>query len=711
MESLYRKYRPQTFSDVVGQTHVVSTLENAVLEGKTSHAYLFCGPRGTGKTTMARILSKALLCDRGPDHLPDGTCEQCEAIAKGEHPDVYELDAASRTGVDNVREEIINSVSYAPVRGRAKIYIIDEVHMLTIAAFNALLKTLEEPPSHVVFILCTTDPQKIPETILSRVQRFDFRAISSQDIKEHLKYVCETEGFTFNDEALDLVVRHSRGGMRDALSMLEQLSVFGNGEIRLEDARDLLGTVSASKLSGITEALAKRDVASLFTGVSGLVSAGRDLLQFTRELSVHIRDVYVIKVSGPRLELIQGTEDDLEELVREAQMFETADRLSRMLLILGDAASQMRFATNQRLILEIAFTKLARPDSDLTLEALAERIADLEAQVRVLSSPGYMSVAAEQCCASKAGVPEQVTSSSAPVSVPAAPVSAAPMPAPAPAPMPAPAAPAPAPAPMPAPAAPVAPAPASAPTPAPEPAPVVAQATHQVQAAGQNAWLDAIGRVKNKRSDISALLEGSSIQSDDGEVLIIQLPSGSMFSCQMLERQDVLNIIRPEIQGAFGFRELRFVVASEAKPKPASQNFSQAPRPASPAPMPTPTPAASPQVNPVGVETVPEAPVAAPVQAQPTKVAAVPQAAPQTPAVSQPAASGQVRPGEEGGKTTIVPPEDLSPEAQDIYKLVANSFGDGVKVIQETGDSVDSEGDSSSSKMHDDEAETPPFNA
>ena len=169
MESLYTKYRPQTFADVVGQTHVVTTLEHAVLEGRTSHAYLFCGPRGTGKTTMARLLAKALLCEQGPGHLPDGTCEQCKDIASGEHPDVYELDAASRTGVDNVREEIISRVSFAPKRGAYKMYIIDEVHMLTTAAFNALLKTLEEPPSHVVFVLCTTDPQKIPETILSRV--------------------------------------------------------------------------------------------------------------------------------------------------------------------------------------------------------------------------------------------------------------------------------------------------------------------------------------------------------------------------------------------------------------------------------------------------------------------------------------------------------------------------------------------------------------
>ena len=245
MESLYRKYRPLTFESVVGQQHIVSTLEHAVAEGRLSHAYLFCGPRGTGKTTMARILAKALLCEKSDAAraqgasgcMPDGTCPECEAIAAGTHPDVYELDAASRTGVDNVREEIINSVSFAPVRGAYKVYIIDEVHMLTTAAFNALLKTLEEPPSHVIFVLCTTDPQKILETILSRCQRFDFHRISNEDIVGRLRYICEREGFVFDDEALDIVAKHARGGMRDALSTLEQLSVFGDGSVRADDAR------------------------------------------------------------------------------------------------------------------------------------------------------------------------------------------------------------------------------------------------------------------------------------------------------------------------------------------------------------------------------------------------------------------------------------------------------------------------------------------
>ena len=195
--SLYRKYRPEVFEDVVGQEHVEKTLMNAIAEGSVAHAYLFCGPRGTGKTTSARLLAKALLCENGPTVSPDGTCPQCLEIAQGTHPDVNELDAASRTGVDNVREEIIGRVNFAPTRGRYKIYIIDEVHMLSTAAFNALLKTLEEPPDHVVFILCTTDPHKVPETIQSRCQRFDFRRFSIEEIVSYLKRICAGEGYTY----------------------------------------------------------------------------------------------------------------------------------------------------------------------------------------------------------------------------------------------------------------------------------------------------------------------------------------------------------------------------------------------------------------------------------------------------------------------------------------------------------------------------------
>lgn len=389
MESLYRKYRPLTFESVVGQQHIVSTLEHAVTEGRLSHAYLFCGPRGTGKTTMARILAKALLCERSAAAreggasgcMPDGTCPECTQIAEGTHPDVYELDAASRTGVDNVREEIIGSVNFAPVRGAYKIYIIDEVHMLTTAAFNALLKTLEEPPGHVVFVLCTTDPQKIPETILSRCQRFDFHRIGNEDIVGRLAYICEQEGFDTEPEALEIVAKHARGGMRDALSTLEQLSVFGNGAVHVADARSLLGEVASSVLSEFCRGIAARDVPALFSLIRTQVDDGGDLLELTRDLVAHVRDVYTARMVGAVPEVLDCTPEEAAALVDEASLFETSDRLARMLTVLDDAALEMRSAADTRLVLEIACTRLARPESDLTLEAVAERLDRLEARI------------------------------------------------------------------------------------------------------------------------------------------------------------------------------------------------------------------------------------------------------------------------------------------------------------------------------------------
>lgn len=376
-EALYRKYRPQIFEDVVGQEHIERTLKNAIESDKVSHAYLFTGPRGTGKTTTARLLAKALLCQQGPTPDPDGTCEDCNLVAAGEHPDVYELDAASRTGVENVREEIIGRVNYAPTRGKYKIYIIDEVHMLSTAAFNALLKTLEEPPAHVVFVLCTTDPQKVPETIHSRCQRFDFRRISNEELVSRLGAICEMEGIEFEGDALELIAHRADGGMRDALTSLEQLAAFGEDKISMQLAERLLGGIDSSELADIVQAIGTRNVAAAFCWVSTYMETGADLAQFTQDLAAHMRDMYVMQLAGADVAL-DITEAARRELQSELAWF-GGDRLSNMLGVLGDLMKELKTSTNQRLSFEIALTRMMRPDSDLTLASLAERIEALEA--------------------------------------------------------------------------------------------------------------------------------------------------------------------------------------------------------------------------------------------------------------------------------------------------------------------------------------------
>ena len=600
-EALYRKYRPQIFEDVVGQEHIERTIKNAIAQDKVSHAYLFTGPRGTGKTTMARILAKALLCrnaeaaraEGASGCMPDGTCEECELIAEGNHPDVYELDAASRTGVDNVREEIINSVNFAPVRGKYKIYIIDEVHMLTTAAFNALLKTLEEPPAHVIFVLCTTDPQKILETILSRCQRFDFHRIGNEDIEHRLAYVCEQEGFDYDDEALAIVARHAKGGMRDALSTLEQLSVFGNGSVHADDARSLLGEVSDQILGEFSRAIADRDVAELYGLIRTQVEEGNDLLELTRDLVAHVRDVYVACVAGARAELFEGGSEQAEALAAEAAAFgeHPADRLARVLTVLDDAALEMRGASDVRLVLEIACTRLARPEADLTIEALAERVARLEAMVANGAVPA--SVAAAQAAAPAASVPaaaqQPTLISGARAAAPA--VSAAPaatsarqggMPwdrgAAAPAAQPAPVSAS----------KPAAPAPQPAPAPTPQPqsnnaaqvAAAGAAETPAVEDAGelQRKWAEVVERVKARQASYAGLLLNARATADDGSKLTVSFPAGSTFAIKMLGRADTQSVVLPTVCAVFGRRTVDYVLDGGGTPAPQHEEHSPSAR-------------------------------------------------------------------------------------------------------------------------------------
>lgn len=671
MESLYRKYRPLTFESVVGQQHIVSTLEHAITEGRLSHAYLFCGPRGTGKTTMARILAKALLCrnaeaaraEGASGCMPDGTCEECELIAEGNHPDVYELDAASRTGVDNVREEIINSVNFAPVRGKYKIYIIDEVHMLTTAAFNALLKTLEEPPAHVIFVLCTTDPQKILETILSRCQRFDFHRIGNEDIERRLAYVCEQENFDYDDEALAIVARHAKGGMRDALSTLEQLSVFGNGAVHADDARSLLGEVSDQILGEFARAIASRDVAELYGLIRAQVEEGNDLLELTRDLVAHVRDVYVACVAGARAELFEGGAEQAEALAAESAAFgeHPADRLARVLTVLDDAALEMRGASDVRLVLEIACTRLARPEADLTIEALAERVARLEAMVANAAVPASVAAAQASAPAAVAAAPaatQQPTlisgaraaapaATAAPAAAPAhqggmpwdrgtaAAPAAQPAPKPASTQVPKPATPAsqPAPAsqPVAAPASTSVASSASTPTPKPNNAAQVAAAgaaeTPAVEDAGelQRKWAEVVERVKARQASYAGLLLNARATADDGSKLTVSFPAGSTFAIKMLGRADTQSVVLPTVCAVFGRRTVDYVLDGGGTPAPQHEEHSPSARAAASA-DPQPVFSAAPASSSASAPQQQTAPVAAPTPSAPKPVTPKPAA-------------------------------------------------------------------------------------
>lgn len=661
-EALYRKYRPQIFEDVVGQEQIERTIKNAIEQDKVSHAYLFCGPRGTGKTTTARLLAKALLCEKGPTPDPDGTCEDCQMIAEGVHPDVYELDAASRTGVENVREEIINRVQFAPTRGRYKVYIIDEVHMLSIAAFNALLKTLEEPPDHVVFILATTDPQKVPETIHSRCQRFDFRRISNESIVSRLGAVCVAEGVEFEGDALDLIAHHAGGGMRNALTSLEQTIAFGEGKVTLAVAERMLGGVDSGDLANIVQALGKRDAAACFNWVAEFVESGSDLAQFARELAQHVRNLYVMSLAGTDVAL-DVSASERRQLADELPLFGT-DRLARMLQVLGDVMAELKTSTNPRLSFEIGCTRMVRPEGDLTLAALAERVEALERSGVAVASPAaaaapvsapHPAAAAPAAAAPAAHVaaPEPAAPAPAPVVAPAAAPQVAPRPtaaersAPAPASAPAmpaaPAAPAPA-ASAPAPSAQVAPAPAA---PAAGGASPQLAATMENPAALQRMWQGALAELKRKKAAYGVLFLGTkAVWNAQTGMLAIEFPKENAFAFKAVQKPDVQAAVADALAQScagqavpFAYQQAGAALVATVAPAPSRPQPAQArpaaQMPAQPAPS-RPQPQTRSAQRPMpAAQQRPAAPAAAPVPMAQQR-SAVPAAAPAPAAPQRP---------------------------------------------------------------------------
>ncbi|SHT61798.1 DNA polymerase III subunit gamma/tau DNAZ/X [Mycobacteroides abscessus subsp. abscessus] len=392
-QALYRVWRPQTFIDVVGQEHVTKTLQNALLQQKISHAYLFSGPRGTGKTSAAKIFAKAVNCENSPANEPCNVCPACLGITDGSIPDVIEIDAASNNGVEEIRD-IRDKVKFAPSSVKYKVYIVDEVHMLSIGAFNALLKTLEEPPRHVIFILATTEPHKIPLTIISRCQRFDFKRISAQSIVNRMKTIVDETGVRYEEKALQVVARAAEGGMRDALSLLDQAISFSRDEVTVEDALTVTGSVSQGLLNQLATAIKERDAAKALEALEELLFLGKDPSRFIEDFILYYRDMLLFK-AAPNLE------ESFERVLLDEDFKQIAEALNQediyqIIETLNKSQQEMRWTNHPRIFLEVAVVKLCqmkvsdngKQTSSIEIDSLLSKISSLEEQLSDLRKNG-----------------------------------------------------------------------------------------------------------------------------------------------------------------------------------------------------------------------------------------------------------------------------------------------------------------------------------
>ena len=502
--SLYRKYRPTAFEDVVGQAHITRTLTNAIRQDRVSHAYLFAGPRGTGKTSTAKILAMALNCDEGHGKAttqPDGTCPHCQAIRRGSSMDVLEIDAASNRGIDEIRE-IRDRVNFAPVEGRMKVYIVDEVHMLTPEAFNALLKMLEEPPPHVVFVLATTEPHKILPTILSRCQRLDFRRPSVQDIVRVLVSVAASEGIDVSENTLSVIARAAAGSFRDAISSLDQLSAYCEGAVTLQDALAILGMAEQDLLFEMVDVVEERDTQGALLFVERLSQAGTDLNQFMRDLLGHLRDLYVVQHTVEPPESIAAGQEHLDGLRSQANRIGVADLVAFIDLV-GEAQRSVRQGADPRLELELLLIKLTRPETESSVRGLMARLDKLEAALQGGTVAGVRPTRTPTPSARPAPIAGNRTV--APATAPALEDSATP----------------------------------SEPA-VPEAAPA-APSEGQIEATIENlkrAWTIILTAVKRRRPSLYALLNEGRPEALEDDVLVLKFPPGLEFQAAQVNRAD-----------------------------------------------------------------------------------------------------------------------------------------------------------------------------